>query len=33
MIVELPNEERDAERIIAWLNTNNVQWEEEKANV
>ena len=33
MIVELPNDERDAERIIAWLNTNNVQWEEEKANV
>ena len=33
MIVELPNDERDAERIIAWLNTNEVQWEEEKANV
>ena len=33
MIVELPNDERDAERIIAWLNTNDVQWEEEKANV
>ena len=33
MIVELPNDARDAERIIAWLNTNNVQWEEEKANV
>lgn len=33
MIVELPNDQRDAERIIAWLNTNDVQWEEEKANV
>lgn len=29
MVIELPNGEREAEKIIAWLNGNQVTWKEE----
>ena len=29
MVIELPNEQRQAEKIITWLSTNNVNWKEE----
>ena len=30
MLIELPREEKDAEKIIAWLNSSAVQWKEEE---
>ena len=33
MILELPPEERQAEKVIAWLQNSEVQWEEEKKDV
>lgn len=30
MIIELPNDDRQAERVISWLSNSEVQWEEEK---
>ena len=30
MIIELPNDDRQAEKVISWLSNSEVQWEEEK---
>ena len=29
MVIELPPEEREAEKLIYWLSSNNVKWKEE----
>ena len=29
MVIELPAEEREAEKLIYWLSSNNVKWKEE----